>query len=459
MKKTKKNTSKKINTDKIASSNKKFDNKKTLTNIKKISLKNNLIQQKTKTASNFTKDVPHIYWSNANNEILILGTAHVSKNSLEDVKSFFTFFKPTSVAVELCKPRYEAISQPNRWKNLDISQIVKQKKIWLLTSNLILLIFQKKIGEQTGVMPGDEMKLAIELAKKNNLKLLLVDRNIQVTLSRAWGRVGFFSKFWLFSFLTSSIFINESSIDEKEIENLKKTDALEGFIDTLPKQYSSLKNVILDERDIYISESLKKEFNIKKGKKEKTLVVLGAAHLKGVEKYLKSNVKHNLDDLLTVPPKSLFKTAFSILFFTSIFFGISSYLYKGNIDLNQIKQMTKTWVLCRGIGAGVGTLIAGSSFLTFISTVLFAPLSYFLSFVGLRLWMVTALVELRSKKPTVQDFENLGKDVKDLKSFFANIYKNKVLHLIFLIFATSTGLTIGNVIFFKFLISDIFKLF
>ncbi len=416
---------------------------------------------KSISLKNYLKDVPHFFWKDTNTELLAIGTAHVSKKSIMDVKTVFQKYTPNIVGVELCAPRYESMISPDRWKKLELQQIIKQKKIWLLTSTIILNIFQKKIGEGTGVMPGAEMKLATELANTKHIKLILIDRNVQVTLSRAWGQIGFFSRFWLFSFLLTSIFINEK-VEEEEIEELKKSDALEELIRVLPKKYHPLKNVILDERDICIAELIKRNILSEENKhikKKKILVVLGAAHLKGVKRQLLSKKKVDLENLFTIPQKRSLRTIVSYLFFSFLFLAFSSLIFRGDLSWNQIQEMTMAWVACRCLGAGLGVLLARSSFSTFLITILFAPISYFLSFIGLRLWMITALAELRTKKPQVKDFENISADTKDFKTLTQSLYTNRVLHLLFLIMASSLGLTIGNLFFFKILLTGVLKLF
>ena len=138
------------------------------------------------------QEVPHFIWKDNKREVLAIGTAHVSARSVQDVRSVFELYQPDTLAVELCPPRLEALMLPHRWKNLDIAQVIKQKKIWLLVSSLILSAFQKKIGESTGTLPGMEMKTAVQLAKKHRRELVLADREVRITLARVWAKVGFF---------------------------------------------------------------------------------------------------------------------------------------------------------------------------------------------------------------------------------------------------------------------------
>lgn len=421
----------------------------------------------------YLQSLPHFIWKDGRKEVLAIGTAHISAKSVQDVDSIFALYQPDTLAVELCLPRLEAMMLPQRWKNLDLSQIIKQKKIWLLLSSLILSAFQKKLGAGVGVFPGMEMKTAVQLAKKHKRQLILADREVRITLARVWAKVGFFSRLWLGSFLLSSLFLSDK-LSEEDIENLKERDILEDMLHALPKRYAPLKKVILEERDLYIAERIRRHFqkaqslsqkpNIRKksseaSKQKRILAVLGAAHLNGVERNLKKKKILNIEELSEMPQPRTLKNIFSLLIFFLLFFGISALLFQSNLDLMLLQELLWAWILSRSIGAGIGVLIAYPSPLTFLVTVALAPISYFLGFVGIRLWMASALTELRYKKPHVKDFENIAKDIQDLGSFIKSLYQNRVMHLIFLIFSVSLGLTIGNLFFFKIIITGLFELF
>ncbi len=423
----------------------------------------------------YLKNVPHSFWKvpQSSHEILIIGTAHVSVQSVKDVDSVFSFYQPNVVAVELCKPRFDAMMLPNRWKNLDLVQVIKQKKIWLLASSLILSAFQKKLGEDMKSEPGMEMKKAILLAKKNKSQIILADREVRVTLSRAWSKVGFFSRMWLVSFLISSLLVSEG-VSEEDVEELKSRDALDDILNALPKRYAPLKEVILNERDIYIAENIrsvlaKQDHETQKKKRsqvnekrlylsKRILVVLGVAHLKGVERILKKRKVFDLEEISSLPKRRFGKNIASWGIFGFFFFGISAIFYRSGLDFTTIRELAFAWVMSRSIGAGLGSLLAYPTLPSFLLTVLFAPISYFFGFVGVRLWMVSTLVELRYRKPRVADFENIAKDIQGFRSLLVSLYKNRVLHILFLMSSVSIGLTIGNLFFLNIILNDFWNL-
>ena len=169
------------------------------------------------------KDIHYI--SLNEKDVYLIGTAHISKTSAETVRKFITEEKPDSVCVELCQSRYQSITDPEKWKNMDIVTIIKQKKALLLLANLILSAFQKRLAQQLGLNPGQEMIEAIQTAKENNINLVMADRDIQITFTRIWKKLGFFGKFKLLFMLLMSIFAKED-ISEEEIERLKSEDVL-----------------------------------------------------------------------------------------------------------------------------------------------------------------------------------------------------------------------------------------
>jgi pheromone shutdown-related protein TraB len=428
------------------------------------------IQKKHKNSLKSIKGPYEIIKINKNNieaEVLLLGTAHVSLESIKDVENAINEFNPNIVCIELCEPRHESLLNPDRWKNLDIVKVIKEKKIALLASNLILSSFQKKIGLKTGAVPGSEMLKASELAREKKLKLFFIDREIRITMLRAWNNINFWNKLWLINYLIVSLLYAEE-ITKEQIEELKKKDALEDLFDNLPNKYQNIKNIILTERDQFMAENIRRiiyedgiinEYNYnnlvknKKNKIKRILVVIGAGHLKGISEYLKQNKKFNLDDLCHIPKKSSFRTFF-YWFFISLIIAFFTYLFF--IEGKSAQELVLVWALSRSIGAGIGAIISFAHPITILITMIMAPFSVFIP--GTRLWMFSALTEVWFNKPRVEDFEKIAEDTIDLKSTLKALYKNRVLKLFWIISMVSTGLTIGNLTFLQKLIAKILEI-
>ncbi len=379
-------------------------------------------------------------------EIWLLGTAHVSVKSIEDVKNSFAAIKPDAVCVELCQSRFDAMNDPDRWRNLDISRLIREQKIWVLASSLILSAFQKKVGESTGSRPGEEMLTALRLAEKNGVRLVLADREIRTTLRRAWHQVGFFSKLWLVSYLFASLLVREE-IEAEEIERLKNEDALSDLFSQLPPRYDAVKRVIIDERDQFLAENIRRTVddfhaNVPGRKKSRVLAVVGAGHMPGIARILERDEPVRLEEINAAPALSRWKAVLSFAG-AAVMLGIASiaiYWY----DRDPV-QLGVAYALSRAIGSGLGAILARAHVLTILVTILLAPFAAVIAIFGPRLWMFSALTEVYKREPRVEDFENLSAlNMESARGFLDGINRNRVLKLFTIIFLVSLGLTAGN---------------
>lgn len=441
-------------------------NKKTASEIKKTA------PVKKKAASSRKSSVtgvkgPYEILTVGTAEVFVLGTAHISRSSVEDVEHAIAKWKPDAVCVELCRPRHEALLDPDRWKKMDLTKVIREKKLALLASNLILSSFQKKIGNRTGVRPGEEMRRASELAREKGLELVFIDREIRTTLSRAWAKVGFFSKMWLSSYLLTSLLVKEK-ISAEEIEKMKQKDVLEDLFSNLPRKYQSVKEVILDERDACLAENTrrvalshaeverydheKKSPDKKNKKKRRILSVVGAGHLPGIVRNLKENRPVDLVELRTIPKPQPWRNLFIWTGASIFLFLVGLYITLGGQEA--AGQALLAWVVARSAGAGIGALLSGAHPLTILTTIVMAPIVPLIP--GSRLWMFSALVEVWRQKPCVEDFENIADDTETVSGLIRSLYKNRVLHLFWVTFLVSMGLTIGNLEILRRILTGIF---
>lgn len=233
-----------------------------------------------------------------NKEFIFVGTAHVSRQSAKQVKEIIEAEQPDSVCVELDEQRYASISENNRWKNMDVFQLIKQKKATLLLMNLAISSFQKRLAKQFGIQAGQEMIQGIESAKAVGAELVLADRNIQVTFARIWKSVGLWGRIQLLMQILLSIFSNEK-ISEEELEKMKSKDMVNAMLQDFTEHFPRLKTPLIDERDQYLAQK------IKEAPGNKIVAVLGAAHVPGIVKEIKRD--HDLSQLTRVPPKSKYQ--------------------------------------------------------------------------------------------------------------------------------------------------------
>jgi len=197
-----------------------------------------------------------------NKEIILVGTAHVSKQSAELVKSVIETEQPDSVCVELDEQRYQSIVDGNKWKDMDIFRVIKEKKATLLLMNLAISSFQKRMAKQFGIQAGQEMIQGIESAKEIGAELVLADRNIQITFARIWGNLGIKGKSLLLTQIIASIFSNET-ISEEELEKMKQKDFINSMLQEFTDHFPRLKKPLIDERDQYLAEKIKMHREIK----------------------------------------------------------------------------------------------------------------------------------------------------------------------------------------------------
>ena len=363
-----------------------------------------------------------------NSEIIILGTAHISANSVKAVEQIILEEKPDTVCVELCQSRMVSIKDPEHWKKLDVFKVFKERKMYLLLASLILSSFQKKLGKGE-IKPGDEMRAAIREAEKINSKVVPIDREVQTTLKRSWGNVGFFSKMFLSSTLLASLLVKEE-ISEDKIEELKSDDALKDLFSKLPPRYNQIKEVIIDERDIYLAESIRRAAKDSK----KILAVVGAGHLEGIMKNIETD--HDLTPLDEIPkPKwtnnlALYILPLFILSLMAYTFYASG--FKAGTDL------LFSWFLVKGTLSALGAAIALANPISIFLAFIIAPIGNFNPI--LKPGWVAALVEIWIKKPLVEDFERIAED----SEHFTGYWKNRVLKIFLVLLLPQIGSSIGT---------------
>jgi len=362
-----------------------------------------------------------------NKEIILLGTAHVSKESAQLVKDVIEEEKPDTVCVELCESRYQAIRQKEMWQDTDIVKVIREKKTFLLLANLLLASFQKRIAKKLNIKPGQEMIQAIETGEALGAKIHLADRDIRITLSRTWRTMGLWSKLKLFFQLILSIG-EVDEISEEDIEKIKQEDVLETLLADVGKSLPVVKDILIDERDRYLA------YKIRTAPGNKIVAVVGAGHVPGIKKYWDADV--DIKTLDHLPPKGkafgilkwIIPAAILVLLFSGFFYG----------GVNTGKDMIKWWILANGLLAGLGALIAFAHPFTILSSVLAAPLTSLNPMIAAG-W-VSGLVEAFSRKPKVKDIENLPEDILSIRGF----WKNKVTRILLVVVFTNLGSALGT---------------
>jgi pheromone shutdown-related protein TraB len=360
-------------------------------------------------------------------EIILIGTAHVSKKSAQLVTDVINAENPDTVCVELCESRFQSIRQKDRWRETDIIKVIKEKKSFLLLSNLLLVSFQKRIAEKFDIKPGEEMIKAIEAGEALGSNIHLADRNIRITLSKTWRALGLWEKIkLLFQLVLSMGEIDE--INEEDIERMKQEDVLQTLLSDVGKSVPVLKNILIDERDQYLAHK------IQTAPGNKILGVVGAGHVPGIKKYWNSEV--DIERLEQIPPKGRsskilkwsIPLAILVLFVVGFYHG----------GTNAGTDMITWWIMANGILAGLGAIIALAHPLTILSSVLAAPLTSLNPMIAAG-W-VSGLVEAFSRKPKVRDFEALPEDILSIRGF----WRNKITRILLVVVFTNLGSSLGT---------------
>ena len=368
-----------------------------------------------------------------NREILLIGTAHVSHESVDEVKQKIEEENPGRVCIEIDEGRYQSIIDEESWKKLDIHQALKQKKGFLMIASLILGSFQKKIGADIGIRPGEEMKIAAEAAVAKGIPFSFSDRPIQITLQRAWAKSNLWNKMKLLSSLIASAFTTEK-VDKSDIEELKNSNALQGMMEELADYLPSVKEVLIDERDRYLATSI---FDTKE---EKIVAVVGAGHgpgiLRWLEKLNNKEVSTDISDISVVPPKRAYEKAIPWIIPVVIVGIIAVGFFKSGVTVGL--KMILVWILANGIPSALGAIIAAAHPFTILISFVAAPITSMNPTIGVG--FVSGLLESTFRKPRIKDLENLQDDAASVKGW----YKNRVLRILLVFLLSSLGSAIGT---------------
>ncbi len=364
-----------------------------------------------------------------NKEVILVGTAHVSKSSVEEVRASIEENAPDTVAVELCQSRYDVLKNPKNWQDMDIIKVIKEKKAPFLFANLVMASFQKRVGERFGVRPGDEMRSAIEVAEAEQIPVALVDRNVQITIQRVWRNLSAWEKIRLmFSSLFSILAVDE--LEEDEIERLKEKDMLTAAMEEIAKSAPTIKRVLIDERDAYMARK------IADIEADKVLAVVGAGHMEGLIRQLK-NPTADLRSLEEVPVKKrgilkwIIPLAILVLVTMGFFLGGPKQGY----------EMIKWWLLCNAAFAALGALIALGHPVTILVAALASPITSLNP--TLAAGWFAGLSEAYIKKPRVSDFEKIQDDIATVKGWWTNPITRILLVVILANLGSSAGALIA----------------
>lgn len=367
-------------------------------------------------------------------EYVLLGTAHVSRGSVEAVRRVIAEERPDHVCVELDPQRYEVLEHKQKWEQLDLKEVIRKGQLAMLVVSLLLAAYQKRLGTRLGIEPGTELLEAVRAAKEAGIAFSLCDRDVRVTLRRAARAMGFFKKVWLLSYLLASVFAPEE-LSEEEIQRLKQQDVLSEVMAELAKFQPSIKRVLIDERDAYLAEKLRR------AEGRKIVAVVGAGHVQGMLEALEADQAVDLAELDRVAPVSKL--------WHLVGWGIPATIVGAIVWLGITQgaavagASTLTWFLATGIPAGIGTALALAHPLTILAGFVSAPFTTLSPLIGVG--HVTALVQIWMCPPVVREFQTIAEDVGSLRRWWGNKLLRIFLAFVLPSLGGMLGMALGTV--------------
>lgn len=381
--------------------------------------------------------------------ITLLGTAHVSHASAETVRKLIATGEHDAVAIELCSSRYHAIVDPDVLAKMDLFEVIRRRKVAMVAANLALGAFQQRMAEQLNITPGEEMRMAIGCARANHLPVLLIDREISVTLKRCYRSVSWWQRVQLLSGLLVSV-VAHRKVTEQEIERLKEGDILESTFTQFAEQARELYQCLIDERDRYMSARLISE--VQSGGYRNLLAVVGAGHLKGIRRYLEDYQRQLapeppagiIDRLDEMPPPSRWPTLISWLIVALIAGGFGvGFAHSSELGWSLVSD----WIMITGGLAALGTAIAGGHPLTVAGAFLAAPLTTLNPLIGVG--MITAALEAYLRRPRIGDFARLRQDASRPTGWWNNRVARTLLIFLFSSIGAATGTYLAGALIFR----------
>ncbi len=378
-------------------------------------------------ASDYPPDVQLIEL--AGRTVILVGTAHVSQQSVELVQEVIQREKPDKVCIELDEKRLQALSDENRWQKLDLKTVIKNRQLSTLMVSIMMASYQKKLGDNLGVAPGAELLAASRTAAGLGIPVCLCDRDIRITLRRAWKSTSLFRKFYLLSSLIAGMFDSEE-IDEEKLEELKKQDVLTELMAEMGDSLPVMKRVLIDERDVYMAEQIKRTPG------QRLVAIVGAGHLEGIKKHLLSGQSAELGELTTIPPVSRVWKTLGWLIPAIILGSIGLVALSKGFDA--AGDNIVYWILANGIPASIGAALALAHPLTTIGAFAAAPITSLTPVIGAG--YVTAFIQVMTRPPVVREFETVGEDMATLFGW----WRNKLLRVFLVFILTGIGSAIGT---------------
>jgi len=366
----------------------------------------------------------------------ILGTAHVSRASVDEVQRLIAEVRPDTICVELCEARYAALSDTERWKKLDIFKVFKEGKSLFLLANLAVGAYQRRLGQELGVMPGAELLAGVEAAKAIGAEVVLADRDVNVTLKRTWSSVSFWKRSKLLAAILASVFEGKPAkdakvLDAEAIEDLKDPANLSEMMQEFARAMPEVKRPLIDERDLYLISKAREAPG------STIVVVVGAGHVQGMVDNAATPVDREALETLPKPGwwARIAKWLVPAVLVGTFFLGL------GKTEGHALGEMLKAWVLPTSLFSGVATLLVGGKWQSILAAMVSSPVTTIHPLVASG--MIVGPVEAWARRPTVADCENIHRDAQSLRGFFKNPFTRTLIVAVAATLGSAIGAWVG----------------
>lgn len=369
----------------------------------------------------------------------LLGTAHVSRASVDAVRAAVASGEYDSVAVELDPGRLQSLTDPDTLAKLDLVKVIREGKTHLFAANLALAAYQRRLAEQLDVEPGEELKAGALDAQALGLPVHLIDREVGLTFKRALQSLGWWQRTKVGAGILASMFGDEE-VGDDEIEKLKQGDMMESSFGEFAAESPQLYQAIIAERDQYMAAALRQVATSKPAgtpSPYRVLAVVGAGHLPGLTRHLREDTADPAEtrrSLEIVKAKSRFPWM-EVVIGVFLVGGFAWGFWQGGVDVGS--DLLLQWVLATGVLGAIGCAIAGGHPLSILAAFISSPLTPLHP--ALASGTVSAFVEATLRKPTYADFMALRDDVQTMRGW----WKNRVARVLLNFFLTSLGTAIG----------------
>lgn len=367
----------------------------------------------------------------AHKNILLVGTAHLSQQSRELVEQVISRERPDTVCVELDHRRYQALSNRQQWEHLNLKELIRKRQLSTLMATLILASYQKRLGGQMGMTPGAELLAAARSAESLGIPLVLCDRDIRITLQRAWRNTPWLKKGYLLAALITAFF-EKTELDEDKLRTMRRQDVLAELIGELGSALPQAKQALIDERDIYMAEQ------IKAADGQHIVAVVGAGHVEGICRQIHTDNRAQLAAITTVRPLSRAWKILAWLLPLAILLSLAAIGFRHGAE--QFNANALYWILINGIPAALGAILSGAHPLTIATAFAGAPFTSLTPLIGVG--YVCAFVQVLAAPPVVLEFERIHGDIGSFRGW----WRNRVLRVFLVFVLSSLGSSLGTVL-------------